>query len=71
MTDISESWPFKYSSDTAFFPGHWQNKESKFWPAINRVDNAFGDRNLICTCPSMESIVKEKEINNHEFTSQR
>ena len=30
-------------------------KENKFWPSVRRVDEAFGDRNLICSCPSVES----------------
>ena len=71
MSDISESWKFQYSTNTAFFPGRWQTTDSKFWPSINQVDNAYGDRNLICTCTSITSIVEEKESIKNELTSKR
>ena len=60
--DISkENWPFAYSTNQAFFPSG--NKTSKFWPAVSRVDNAFGDRHLICTCQSFDYIEREpKEV---------
>ena len=61
MSDISEEWPFKYSSDTAFFPYSSQLKDTKFWPSICRVDNAYGDRHLICTCQSMDAILEDTE----------
>ena len=35
--------------------------ESKFWPAVGRVDDAFGDRNLMCTCPSPEMFAEPAE----------
>lgn len=45
----SDKWDKPYSRDQAAFPTAW-TKNSKFWPAVSRVDNAAGDRNLICTC---------------------
>jgi glycine dehydrogenase len=45
--------PFPYSRDQAAYPAPWLRK-SKFWPTIGRVDNVYGDRNLVCTCPPME-----------------
>lgn len=51
---MSDDWKYPYSRQQAAFPLTWV-KENKFWPSIKRVDNAFGDRNLICTCPSIES----------------
>jgi glycine dehydrogenase len=34
-------------------------KEDKYWPAVTRIDDAFGDRNLVCTCGPVESYAKE------------
>ena len=50
---MSDGWKHEYSRQKACFPGNWQN-EHKYWPSVGRVDNAFGDRNLICTCPPIE-----------------
>jgi glycine dehydrogenase len=50
----SETWDHPYSRDVAAFPAPWV-REWKFWPHVGRVDNLFGDRNLVCTCPSTES----------------
>ena len=47
-------WERSYSRQKAAFPMPEQAK-NKFWPAVARIDNAFGDRNLVCSCPSMES----------------
>jgi glycine dehydrogenase len=50
----SDKWPHSYSRKQAGFPAPWIT-ENKFWPSVKRVDNAFGDRNLICTCPDVSS----------------
>ncbi|MFM8552050.1 MAG: aminomethyl-transferring glycine dehydrogenase [Nitrospiraceae bacterium] len=47
-------WPHPYSREQAAFPALWV-REQKFWPAVARIDNAYGDRHLICTCPPMDS----------------
>ncbi len=49
----ADQWLHPYSRTKASFPLPWV-AENKFWPSVKRVDNAFGDRNLICTCPSIE-----------------
>jgi len=49
----SDDWSHPYSRELAAYPTGW-TKESKFWPAVGRIDNAFGDRNLVCTCPPIE-----------------
>src|SRR5690606_596965 len=51
---ISSEWNHVYSREEAIYPveGLINNK---FWPSVGRVDNAHGDRNLICTCPPIES----------------
>jgi glycine cleavage system P protein (glycine dehydrogenase) len=47
-------WGRPYSREAAAFPAPWV-RERKFWPYVGRVDNAWGDRNLMCSCPPMES----------------
>ena len=49
----SDNWSHPYSRQQAAYPTKWQ-KESKFWPSVGRVDNAYGDRNLVCACPPIE-----------------
>jgi glycine dehydrogenase len=46
-------WPHPYSRERAAFPDKW-TRASKFWPAVGRVDNVYGDRNLVCSCIGME-----------------
>jgi hypothetical protein len=50
----AEVWTRGYSRQTAAFPVEWI-KERKFWPYVARINNVHGDRNLICTCPPIES----------------
>ncbi len=54
LPDITETWDRPYDQKTAVFP-MGVNPSSKYWPVVNRVDNVYGDRNLICSCPSIES----------------
>ncbi len=49
----SDRWDFPYSRQKAAFPKPYV-AENKFWPTVRRTDEAYGDRNLICTCPSIE-----------------
>ena len=51
---IQENWDYPYSRQKAAFPTSYV-LENKFWPSVRRVDDAFGDRNLICTCEPIES----------------
>ena len=48
-----EAWPHPYTREEAAFPAPW-TREKKFWPHVARIDNAYGDRNLICLCPPIE-----------------
>ncbi|MBL6654637.1 MAG: aminomethyl-transferring glycine dehydrogenase [Flavobacteriaceae bacterium] len=50
----STNWPYSYSREDASFPKSYL-KTNKFWPSVRRVDEAFGDRNLICSCPPIET----------------
>ena len=53
MQVTSDDWKHSYSREQAAYPAPWL-KNHKYWPTVGRVDNAFGDRNLICTCPLIE-----------------
>jgi len=50
----SDEWTHAYSRSDAAYPLPYLYSSKKFWPTTTRVDNAFGDRNLICTCPPIE-----------------
>tara|TARA_B100001093_G_scaffold389257_1_gene375460 strand:+ start:11014 stop:13896 length:2883 start_codon:yes stop_codon:yes gene_type:complete len=50
----NDEWNFNYSRKDAAFPLEWV-RDNKFWPSVRRVDQAYGDRNLICSCPSIEN----------------
>jgi glycine dehydrogenase len=50
----ADGWKHPYSREQAAFPARWL-REHKFWPAVGRVDNVWGDRNLVCTCPPVSS----------------
>ena len=51
---IADEWTHAYTRQQAVFPLPWV-RDRKFWPTVGRVDNAHGDRVLICACPPMES----------------
>ena len=53
-TEVAGDWQHSYSRETAVFPTAW-TREAKFWPAVKRIDNGYGDRNLICTCPPIDA----------------
>ena len=55
---IAETWDKPYSKEAAFFPIDWV-KEYKYWPPVARVDNVYGDRNLVCACPPMEDYMDD------------
>lgn len=57
--ELAKEWTYPYDRETAVFPVSFV-KENKFWPPVNRVDNTFGDRNLICICPPIESYDNDK-----------
>ena len=51
---MQNDWPFSYEREQAAFPLPYL-RDNKFWPSVARVDNTYGDRNLICTCPPVEA----------------
>jgi len=48
--ELAGDWPHAYPRETAVYPLPWV-RQAKFWPSVKRIDNAAGDRNLVCTCP--------------------
>lgn len=55
---ISDSWKKPYSREKAAYPLTWI-RDNKFWPSVSRVDNAYGDRNLVCSCAPIEAYMEE------------
>ena len=51
---MADEWNCPYSRQQAAYPTR-ETRDSKFWPAVSRIDNAYGDRNLVCSCPPMEA----------------
>ncbi|MFT6831982.1 MAG: glycine dehydrogenase [Planctomycetota bacterium] len=54
---IATDWSHAYSREEAAYPAEW-TREHKFWPTVARIDNGYGDKNLICTCPSVEEMAE-------------
>jgi glycine dehydrogenase len=55
----ADTWGHAYPRELAAFPDSW-TRASKFWPAVGRVDNVYGDRNLVCSCSGMENYAERK-----------
>jgi glycine dehydrogenase len=55
---LAEKWTKSYSREKAVFPLAWV-KQNKFWPSVSRIDNAYGDRNLVCSCIPVEEYEPE------------
>lgn len=51
---MKSEWTQKYSREQAAYPAPWV-KTNKYWPPVGRVDNAYGDKNIVCSCPPMDS----------------
>ena len=54
---VSGEWDLPYSREKAVFPATW-TRDHKFWPSVRRLDDAYGDRNLMCSCPSLETYIE-------------
>jgi glycine dehydrogenase len=54
---VASQWLHPYSRERAAFPSA-ATRRSKFWPAVGRIDSAYGDRNLMCSCPPVEDYAK-------------
>lgn len=51
---LATEWTNKYTRDVAAYPLKWV-KGNKYWPPVGRVDNVYGDKNIVCSCPPLES----------------
>jgi len=56
----SDNWSRPYSRQLAAYPAEW-SRAFKFWPSVSRIDDAYGDKNLVCTCPPMESYMEAEQ----------
>lgn len=56
---LADEWSHSYSREKAVYPLPYL-RENKFWPVVGRIDNAYGDRNLVCTLPLAENSVEAK-----------
>jgi len=54
----SDQWKHLYSREKAVFPTAW-TRNNKFWPSVGRINNAYGDRNLVCSCNLITDYVEE------------
>ncbi len=55
---VSNDWKHKYSREEAAYPSEFL-KTNKFWPPVGRVDNVYGDKNLFCSCPSLDEFKED------------
>ena len=55
---IADDWSHPYSREIAGYPAPW-TRDRKFWPSVSRLNNALGDRKLICSCPPIEAYASE------------
>ena len=52
---VVDEWTRAYSRQQAAFPGAVAPAPDKYWPPVSRIDGAFGDRNLVCSCPPLSA----------------
>ena len=57
---LSSLWEYPYSREKAVYPLPYV-KNAKFWPAVSRIDSAYGDRNLMCSCIPLEEYAQKEE----------
>jgi glycine dehydrogenase len=57
---VADEWTHPYSREMAGYPAAWTRRH-KFWPAVGRIDNVYGDRNLVCTCESVEAYADSQD----------
>jgi glycine dehydrogenase len=53
-----DDWQHPYSRALAAYPATW-TRDHKYWPTVSRVDNGYGDRNLVCSCPPVEAFAQD------------
>ncbi|RMI41233.1 aminomethyl-transferring glycine dehydrogenase [Streptomyces triticirhizae] len=55
--ELTGDWPHPYTRREAVYPGEL-SRDGKYWPPVRRIDGAFGDRNLVCSCPPIEELAE-------------
>ncbi len=60
----ADEWNHSYSRQKAAYPLQWV-ADNKFWPSVGRVDDAYGDRNLMCTCAPLEAYAEDLFVDNN------
>ena len=58
---MSDNWEYPYSREKAAYPLEYV-RANKFWPSVSRVDNAYGDRNLVCSCLPVSAFEEHEEV---------
>merc|ERR1712168_436174 len=61
---FASNWDRPYTREEAAFPAPFVRSDSKLWPSIGRIDDSFGDKNLVCTCPPMEEYLSPYIVND-------
>ena len=56
----ADDWAHPYPRRQAAYPAPWL-RDHKYWPPVGRIDNAYGDRNLVCTCPPLETLARNDD----------
>ena len=62
---MAETWTHPYSREQAAFPLPYV-RANKYWPPVKRVDNVYGDRNLVCTCAPLEEYAQAQQLHAAE-----
>jgi glycine dehydrogenase len=57
---MADDWSHPYSRQQAAYPAAW-TRTNKFWPSVSRVDNVYGDRHLVCSCPPLDLYADDEE----------
>ena len=56
LAEVSSSdWDRPYPREVGAFPADFVRPDTKFWPTISRIDDIYGDQNLVCSCPPMSA----------------
>jgi len=68
---FSSSWDRPYNREIAAFPASFVTADRKLWPSVGRIDDSYGDKNLVCTCPPMEAYESPYVVNDGHSTEEK
>ena len=66
---FSSAWDRPYTRENAAFPASFVTADRKLWPSVGRIDDSYGDKNLVCTCPPMEAYESPYVVNDGTSSS--